>query len=78
MVCSPLMAARATFALKAGEWFLRGRFAMLDLLNAGIMIPMSGSQSTYSAVQIFGATSQSRITDSLVPLVDRQLAGDQG
>src|SRR6516225_7803073 len=30
MVRSPLMAARATFALKAGEWFRRGRLLMVS------------------------------------------------
>src|SRR5216683_3457894 len=30
MVRSPLTAARATFALKAGEWFRRGRLLMVS------------------------------------------------
>src|SRR5580692_5474250 len=30
MVRSPLTAARATFALKAGEWFRRGRLIMVS------------------------------------------------
>src|ERR1700681_4377960 len=30
IVRSPLMAARATFALKAGEWFRRGRLLMVS------------------------------------------------
>jgi hypothetical protein len=31
-VCSPLMAASATFALKAGLWFRRGRLIMVSLV----------------------------------------------
>eukprot|EP01035_Chromulina_nebulosa_P039519 gene39518-biopygen26411 len=29
-VCSPLMAASATFALKAGQWFRRRRLVMIS------------------------------------------------
>ena len=42
---SPLTAASATFALKAGLWFRRGSLAMVSLVP-GIM-PQSGRQSTY-------------------------------
>ena len=44
-VFSPLTAASATLALKAGLWFRRGRRAMVSLVP-GIM-PRSGRKSTY-------------------------------
>ncbi len=43
-VVSPLTAASATFALKAGLWFRRGSLAMVSPVP-GIM-PQSGRQST--------------------------------
>src|ERR1700745_496697 len=41
MVRSPLTAARATFALKAGEWFRRGRLLMVS--------PVHGDYRRYQA-----------------------------
>src|SRR3954471_25082890 len=55
-VLSPRTAARATFALKAGVWFRRGR---LVIVSPGLQ-PfwlLSGRNSTYPAVQIFRASS---------------------
>ena len=56
-VLSPRTAARATFALKAAEWLRRGRLAFLAPVSRGTMMPHSGSDSTYTTVQISGATS---------------------
>src|SRR3954454_5181119 len=55
-VLSPLTAARATFALKAGEWFRRGR---LVIVSPGLQLSwlLSGRNSTYPAVQTFKASS---------------------
>src|SRR3954451_11674046 len=56
-VLSPRTAARATFALKAGVWFRRGR---LVIVSPGLQ-PfwlLSGRNSTYPAVQIFRASSE--------------------
>src|SRR3954453_9082210 len=55
-VLSPRTAARATFALKAGVWFRRGR---LVIVSPGLQ-PfwlLSGRNSTYPAVQISRASS---------------------
>src|SRR4051812_37012199 len=55
-VLSPLTAARATFALKAGVWFRRGR---LVIVSPGLQ-PfwlLSGRNSTYPDVQISKASS---------------------
>jgi hypothetical protein len=38
MVRSPLTAARATFALKAGEWFRRGRLLMVSPVLIGSLL----------------------------------------
>src|SRR3954470_17028524 len=55
-VLSPRTAARATFALKAGVWFRRGR---LVIVSPGLQ-PfwlLSGRNSTYPDVQISWASS---------------------
>src|SRR5215813_12637379 len=57
-VRSPLlMAAKATFALKAGVWFRRGRRFMVAPDSQAPACPLSGRNSTYRPVQNFGATS---------------------
>jgi len=48
---SPLIAASATFALKAGLWFRRGRLLMVSPVH-GIM-PISGRNSTYPECPVF-------------------------
>src|SRR6266853_2508533 len=50
------MAASATFALKAGVWFRRGRLSLL--IRWGTACPLSGRNSTYRPVQISGAGSR--------------------
>jgi hypothetical protein len=56
------MAASATWALKAGAWFRRGRrFDMVAPDSQALACPRSVRNSTYRPVQIFGAGS---------PLVD--------
>src|SRR5499427_8008095 len=59
-VRSPLMAARATFALKAGVWFRRGRRFMVSPDSQAPACPLSGRNSTYRPVQNSGATSVRR------------------
>src|SRR5215468_1593124 len=59
-VRSPLMAAMATFALKAGVWFRRGRLFMVATDWQTPACPLSGRNSTYRPVQNFGATSPLR------------------
>src|SRR6266849_1240470 len=56
-VRSPLIAASATFALKAGVWFRRGRLFMVSPDSQAIACPLSGTNSTYRPVQISGAGS---------------------
>src|SRR5208282_4140579 len=51
------MAASATFALKAGVWFRRGRLVMVSPDSLGTACPLSGRNSTYRPVQISGASS---------------------
>src|SRR5665213_1742572 len=46
------MAESATFALKAGVWFRRGRLLMVSPDSRGIACPPSGRNSTYRPVQI--------------------------
>src|SRR4051812_10034261 len=50
-VLSPLTAAKATFALKAGMWFRRSRLVMVSPVRHTSW-PLSGRSSTYPAVQI--------------------------
>src|SRR5208282_1526023 len=56
-VRSPLIAASATFAVKAGVWFRRGRLFMVSPDSQAIACPLSGRNSTYRPVQISGAGS---------------------
>src|SRR5258705_13348884 len=51
------MAASATFALKAGVWFRRGRLVIVSPDSLGTACPLSGRNSTYRPVQISGAGS---------------------
>src|SRR5271168_4032292 len=43
------MAASATFALKAGVWFRRGRLLIASPDSLGTACPLSGRNSTYRA-----------------------------
>src|SRR6201982_2496452 len=56
-VRSPLIAAIATFALKAGVWFRRGRRFMVSPDSQAPACPLSGRNSTYRPVQNSGTTS---------------------
>ena len=58
------MAASATFALKAGEWFRRGRLLIVSPDSLGTACPLSGRNSTYRPVQILEAGSNPRIKNS--------------
>src|SRR5262249_1060258 len=51
------MAASATFALKAGVWFRRGRRFIVSPDSLGTACPLSGRNSTYRPVQILEAGS---------------------
>ena len=51
------MAASATFALKPGVWFRRGRLLMASPDSMGTACPLSGRNSTYRPVQISGTGS---------------------
>src|SRR3954452_6198643 len=55
-VLSPRTAAKATFALKAGVWFRRGRLVIVSPVRH-ISWPISGRNSTYPAAQISRASS---------------------
>src|SRR6476620_5280705 len=61
------MAASATFALKAGEWFRRGRLLIVSPDSLGTACPLSGRNSTYLLVQILEAGS----------VIDRGLAAGE-
>jgi hypothetical protein len=64
LVRSPLMAARATLALKPGVWFRRGRLLIVSPDSLGTACPLSGRNSTYRLVQILEAGSNIDITPS--------------
>src|SRR5450759_4337936 len=51
------MAASATFALKAGVWFRRGRRFIVSPDSRATACPPSGRNSTYRPVQISGTSS---------------------
>src|SRR5947208_14783863 len=51
------MAESATFALKAGVWFRRGRLFIVSPDSLGTACPLSGRNSTYRPVQISAAGS---------------------
>src|SRR6187549_968059 len=55
-VFSPLMAARATFALKAGLWFRRDRLVIVSPVREPSR-PLSGRNATYPPVRIRRASS---------------------
>src|SRR5215211_3064298 len=55
-VFSPFTAARATLALKAGEWFRRGRLLIASPVRQPFWL-WSGRNSTYPTVQISRASS---------------------
>src|SRR4051812_15812496 len=56
------MAASATFALKAGVWFRRGRLLIVSPDSLGTACSLSGRNSTYRPVQISG-TGSVRVSD---------------
>src|SRR6476660_3960312 len=58
MVRSPFRAASATFALKVGVWFRRGRLFMVSPDSLGTACPLSGRNSTYRLVQISETSSE--------------------
>src|SRR5438552_10839178 len=51
------MAASATFALKVGVWFRRGRLFMVSPDSLGTACPLSARNSTYRPVQISETSS---------------------
>src|SRR4029077_13373940 len=51
------MPARATWALKPGVWFRRGRLLIVSPDSLGTACPLSGRNSTYRLVQILEAGS---------------------
>jgi hypothetical protein len=53
------MAAIATFALKAGLWFRRGRFVMVAPRFSAIFLPISSRSTTQSPCPVF----QSHLSD---------------
>src|ERR1700724_505385 len=71
-VRSPFRAASATFALKIGVWFRRGRLFMVSPDSLGTACPLSGRNSTYRPVQIYETTSkvQSEVTDVATTTVE--------
>src|SRR5258707_15501205 len=60
------MAASATFALKVGVWFRRGRLFMVSPDSLGTACPLSGRNSTYRPVQIFETSSFRHLETSQV------------
>src|SRR3954452_11739242 len=90
-VLSPRTAAKATFALKAGVWFRRGRLVIVSPVRH-ISWPLSGRNSTYPAAQISRASSvmlrqiagafaqyeKAKLVERLRPAWPRAGARDQG
>src|SRR6516165_1385376 len=75
-VRSPLIAAIATFALKADVWFRRGLLLMLSPDSRAKSCPLSGRSSTYRPVQILEAGSPvggCRYIQALVDLCEHGL-----
>src|SRR5208282_2524186 len=60
------MAAIATFALKAGVWFRRGRLVIVSPDSLGTTCQLSGRNSTYRPVQISGTSSDPGRADARV------------
>src|SRR5438128_273732 len=67
------MAASATFALKPGVWFRRGRLLMVAPDSQGTACPLSGRNSTYRPVQISG-TGSDRVPTDRVPVSQASVA----
>ena len=65
MVRSPLIAARATLALKSGEWFRRVRFVILAPDSHAQPCALSGRDSTHRTVRNCGAVSNDRLSTEL-------------
>src|SRR3954451_21020148 len=65
------MAASATFALKAGVWFRRGRLLIVSPDSLGTACSLSGRNSTYRPVQISGTGSNQQ--DRAVARYDREV-----
>src|SRR3977135_4127484 len=59
-VRSPLIAAIATFALKAGVWFRRARLLIVSPDSQAIACLPAGRNSTYRRVQISGTGSENK------------------
>ncbi|HEX9071468.1 MAG TPA: hypothetical protein VF852_05905, partial [Pseudolabrys sp.] len=53
-----MIAANATFALKAGEWFRRGLLVIAAPDSRAPACPLSGRNSTYRTVRNCGAASK--------------------
>jgi hypothetical protein len=70
-----LTAAKATFALKAGVWFRRGRLVIVSPMRHAYW-PLSGRNSTYPDVQISRASSDKQILN--IMLADRCLSRNWG
>ncbi|WP_166209689.1 SRPBCC domain-containing protein [Bradyrhizobium septentrionale] len=62
---SPLTAAKATFALNAGECIRRLFFVIFAPDSRQESSPLSGRKSTQATVRICGASSASRVTFEL-------------
>jgi transposase len=60
------MAAIATFALKAGVWFRRGRLLIVSPDSLGTACPLSGRNSTYRPVQILEASSVREVMNGIM------------
>src|SRR5262245_58154229 len=67
-VRSPLIAAIATFALKADVWFRRGLLLMLSPDSRAKSCPLSGRSSTYRPVQILEAGSKTPLRALILPV----------
>src|SRR5215472_14527781 len=74
-VRSPLIAAIATFALKADVWFRRGLLLMLSPDSRAKSCPLSGRSSTYRPVQILEAGSMRVLALVVVVMAITLLAG---
>src|SRR6202022_3881118 len=70
-VRSPFRAASATFALKVGVWFRRGRLFMVSPDSLGTACPLSSRNSTYRLVQISETSSNSRALFFLISRLAR-------
>src|SRR4029079_16261696 len=66
------MAESATFALKAGVWFRRGRLFIVSPDSLGTECPLSGRSSTYRPVQILEAGSHPSGRGSMCDSISRR------